>query len=48
MFTFISALNIFVDCERQFICLIVFFLYTQMWWQNSFCVFLLSKTQTAF
>ena len=25
MFTFISALNIFVDCERQFICLIVFF-----------------------
>ena len=47
MFTFISALNIFVDCERQFICLIVFF-YTQMWWQNFFCVFLLSKTQTAF
>ena len=47
MFTFISALNIFVDCERQFICLIVYF-YTQMWWQNFFCVFLLSKTQTAF
>ena len=47
MFTFISALNIFVDCERQFICLIVYF-YTQMWWRNFFCVFLLSKTQTAF
>ena len=27
MFTFISALNIFVDCERQFICLIVFFIH---------------------
>ena len=24
------------------------FFYTQMWWQNFFCVFLLSKTQTAF
>ena len=27
MFTFISTLNIFVDCERQFICLIVFFIH---------------------
>ena len=44
MFTFISALNIFVDCERQFICLIVFFLYTDVVSKFLLCFSLIQNT----
>ena len=43
MFTFISALNIFVDCERQFICLIVF-LYTDVVAKFLLCFSLIQNT----
>ena len=46
MFTFISALNTFVDCERQFICLITspFFIHTDVVAKFLLCFSLIQNT----